>query len=526
MSITINELVALPFVQTRFVAGRTGGDRAVLWAHTCELSHPWEWLGTGDLLLSDGLNFPAAADEQVKFVQALARAAMSGLALAEGMHAPPLTAEATAAADDLGFPILETAYSVPFVTLARTVADSNSREAGARLSKIIRVYDVLRRAHEAHFGGESLLADLGQATGTHLHVVDIHTGEVLLPGAVPLAPTLRQGLLDALEGAGRPLPTFVRVNVAGTSLLALPVGARERGVLLAEPVPRTADLDLVVLQHLATISHLEVERRAAVTLRRIEAGERLLGQLIDGSIDLETAESRMAAMGLGPRPWHAVSISTSGEFERDEFQARLRAAKIPHLAVRRQDELLALLPAEYATADVLVPGPKGSSSAGISEPVHTLKAIGDAARQARWAREAARSEGRTVVVYGEQSPTFLPRTVVEGEAAVARILGALIAYDEESGSQLVHSLRVFLDSNRSWKEGASRLGIHRQTLMYRMGRVEELTGRDLQNFQDQTDLYLALRTLQMLRGHRADNMTSCPDPSVRHGDAPTGDRLC
>lgn len=520
MSVTIKELVALPFLQTRFLAGRTGGERAVLWAHTCELPHPWEWLGTGDLLLADGLNFPASPEEQVAFVRALARAALSGLALAEGMHAPPLTDEAIAAADELDFPVLETAYSVPFVTLARTVADSNSREAAARLSKIIRVYDVLRRAHEGHFAAGSLLGDLGTVTGTHLHVVDTHTGEVLLPGAVPLTPALRQGLLDALEGAGRPLPTFVRVTVTDTSLLALPVGNGGRGVLLAEPVPPSAQLDLVVLQHLATISHLEVERREAVRLRRVQAEDRLLGHLIDGSIDLETAESQVTAMGLRRRPWRAASISPAGEFARDGLQTRLRAADIPHLATRRGDELLALLPAEHATADDLGVGSGNSSSAGVSEPVHSLKAIGDAVRQARWAREAARSEGRAVVVYGEQSPTFLPRTVVEGEAAVARILGPLIAYDQDSGSQLVHSLEVFLDSNRSWKEGAQRLGIHRQTLMYRMRRVEELTGRELQSSRDQADLYLALRTFQMLGGHRQENRDGRADPSVLLGTDP------
>jgi PucR family transcriptional regulator, purine catabolism regulatory protein len=59
---------------------------------------------------------------------------------------------------------------------------------------------------------------------------------------------------------------------------------------------------------------------------------------------------------------------------------------------------------------------------------------------------------------------------------------------------------VFLDCNRSWKEGSDRLGVHRQTLVYRMRRVEELTGRKLSSLQDQTDLYLALKTLRMLRG--------------------------
>ncbi|NEK87320.1 hypothetical protein GCU60_16385 [Blastococcus saxobsidens] len=500
MGITVNELVALPSLGTRFLAGRSGADRAVQWAHTCELPDPWKWLGTGDLLLSDGYNFPAEAAEQVRFIEELAHAALSGLALAEGMHAAPLTGEAIAAADALAFPVLETAYSVPFVTLVRTVADSNSQEASARLGKVLRMYDILRRAHQANFRGDALLDQLGRDAGARLHVLDVRTGESLMPAEVPITPSLCQAALASVQDAGRPLPTFLRVTLPEESSLVLPVGTGEKAVLLAEPLPAGASPDLVVLQHLATIAHLEVERRTAIALRRSEAGGRLLAQLLDGTIDVDTAEARLAALGLGRRPWRAVCIRSTAHGDHAAVQLRLSSAKVPHLMMRRTDEVLALVPDECATTDLFDFEGEGRVSAGLSQAVHTVKAVGDAARQARWAMEASRSEGHRVVVYGEQVPAFMPRTVTEGAALVTRILGPLIAYDSENESQLVHSLRVFLDSNRSWKAGAERLGVHRQTLVYRMRRVEELTGRHLQSLPDQTDLYLALKTLQLLGG--------------------------
>ncbi|RZU30431.1 PucR family transcriptional regulator [Blastococcus saxobsidens] len=501
MSITIEALVALPALRTRFLAGRSGKGRAVLWAHTCELPDPWNWLGTGDLLLSDGYNFPVDAEGQVQFLENLAQAALSGLALAEGMHAPALTAEAMATADALGFPVLETAYAVPFVTVARTVADSNSQEASARLTKIIRLYDALRRAHQANFRGEALLDQLGSEAGVDLHVIDVNTGEPLLPTREALGAPVREALLETIACRSRPLPTFIRVTVADETVLALPVQAGERAVLVIEASPSGTVPDLVVLQHVATIADLEVERRAAGALRRREAGARLLAQLVDGSIDVEGAESRLSALGLGRRPWRVVcASSTEGPMTLERAQAPLTAAGVPHLLLESHDEVLALLADEHTTPDIFGAPRDPRFRGGVSQPVHSLRAVGDAARQARWALEAARSEQSTVVVYGEQSPTFMPRTVAEGEAVVARVLGPVIAYDADNDSRLVQSLEVFLDCNRSWKEGADRLGIHRQTLVYRMHRIEELTGRKLQNLQDQTDLYLALKTLQMLRG--------------------------
>jgi purine catabolism regulator len=498
MSITINELVALPSLRTRFLAGEGGRHRAVHWAHTCELPDPWNWLGTGDLLLSDGYNFPAEAEKQAEFLEALAQAALSGVAFAEGMHAPSLTVEGKAAADALAFPVLETAYAVPFVTVVRTVADSNSREASARLLKIIRLYDVVRRAHQAKFRGNALIDQLSDELGTRLYVADVRTGQSLLPTRHSIPDLLRGALLERLRTREGPLPTFIRLSLAEGPTLALPVEAGERAVLVVEPLSGLASPDLVVLEHVAAIAGLEVERLAAASLRRLESGGRLLCRLMDGSTDLEAAEAQLTAIGLGRRPWRLLCIAGDAGLTADDVQASFAREGTPHLVAQREDRLWLLLADEHVSGGQFGLVRDTWLQAGVSQQVHSLKGVGDAARQARWALEAARSEGRNLVVYGEHAPLFLPRTVAEGEAAVDWVLGPVIAYDAENDSQLLHSLGVFLDCNMSWKDGADRLRIHRQTLVYRMHRVEELTGRNLQNLEDQTHLYLALKTLRML----------------------------
>jgi purine catabolism regulator len=72
------------------------------------------------------------------------------------------------------------------------------------------------------------------------------------------------------------------------------------------------------------------------------------------------------------------------------------------------------------------------------------------------------------------------------------VLGALLDYDRTHDAELVKSLRVFLSNNRSWKNSAAELHIHKQTLVYRMRRVEELTGRRLDDTGDVAELWFAL----------------------------------
>jgi DNA-binding PucR family transcriptional regulator len=74
-----------------------------------------------------------------------------------------------------------------------------------------------------------------------------------------------------------------------------------------------------------------------------------------------------------------------------------------------------------------------------------------------------------------------------------RLLGPLVAYDAAHRTDLLATLEAFLDCDGSWTRCAARLHLHVNTLRYRIGRIEHLTGRDLSTFPGRVDLYLALR---------------------------------
>jgi purine catabolism regulator len=61
----------------------------------------------------------------------------------------------------------------------------------------------------------------------------------------------------------------------------------------------------------------------------------------------------------------------------------------------------------------------------------------------------------------------------------ATLLAPLDEHDERRGSELVPTLDAYLDLGGALAQAADRLRIHRNTLSYRLGRIAELTGRDL-----------------------------------------------
>ncbi|WP_162252589.1 PucR family transcriptional regulator, partial [Streptomyces griseoruber] len=56
---------------------------------------------------------------------------------------------------------------------------------------------------------------------------------------------------------------------------------------------------------------------------------------------------------------------------------------------------------------------------------------------------------------------------------------------------------VFLDCAGQASRTAARLGIHRQTLYYRLSRVEQLTGLDLADGEDRLLLHMTLKAARL-----------------------------
>lgn len=68
----------------------------------------------------------------------------------------------------------------------------------------------------------------------------------------------------------------------------------------------------------------------------------------------------------------------------------------------------------------------------------------------------------------------------------------IIEYDKNNRLDLLKTLKIYFQNNCSLTETASSLFIHKNTLIYRLKKVEELTGYNFKNFQDRVVLYISI----------------------------------
>ncbi|WP_217164151.1 PucR family transcriptional regulator ligand-binding domain-containing protein [Streptomyces sp. AC512_CC834] len=140
----------------------------------------------------------------------------------------------------------------------------------------------------------------------------------------------------------------------------------------------------------------------------------------------------------------------------------------------------------------------GRVTLGVSAAVHSAEGLRGALEEARHARRVAAARPGRVCAAGHQELAshvlllpFVPDDV--RRAFTARLLDPLRDYDRRHRAELVPTLEAFLDSDGSWTRCANRLHLHVNTLRYRVGRIEQLTGRDLSRLEDKLDFFLALR---------------------------------
>ncbi|WP_086767523.1 PucR family transcriptional regulator [Streptomyces bobili] len=301
-----------------------------------------------------------------------------------------------------------------------------------------------------------------------------------------------------------------------------------------------ADERLDLLQGVTQLISVERDRRDAARTVRRRLAQEILELVQTGAAPAEiAARLRVAAPvllpGLGAAPHWQVVVArvewNGGEIEGgpvaqsllEEILVDPRATgpePSDRIAVAHTgDEAIALVPLPAVSsehdgseagvlADALLASVReplaagldgdGRVTLGVSAAVHSAEGLRGALEEARHARRVAAARPGRVCAAGHQELAshvlllpFVPDDV--RRAFTARLLDPLREYDRRHRAELIPTLEAFLDCDGSWTRCASRLHLHVNTLRYRVGRIEQLTGRDLSRLEDKLDFFLALR---------------------------------
>jgi purine catabolism regulator len=400
---------------------------------------------------------------------------------------------------------------------------TNLREVEREIQRLIGDYEAQldRRAAQlanaltqrslAGVGLQGMLDLLVERTG---HTVGYYslTGEIRMLRGRGAARVALQTLRPTTAGAMQHLGQAVWVVVIGTS--------GDRLGCLAIAGTTLDDWDQIAAQQTGTALALELAKEHAV----MAAEERLRGNFVQavlmGPPDSEALLRRGQELGYDLRVPHAALLCAATPANESTaarvamlLSSSLGALGIAAPTMRRDDGVLCYLPVQ----------PQGPRAHELAERLRArmanempsmVLALGkDADSVAAWPRSLREAE--QALFLGQQ--LFDTSRVLDfSDLGVYRLLvllrespelwdfyrstlAALADYDARQKNELLKTLESFFACLGNLARTADTLHVHRNTLLYRLQRIKEISGLDLDDAEDRLALWLALKTHRVLQ---------------------------
>jgi purine catabolism regulator len=550
--VTLAELVRLALPRgTRVLAGERNLNRRVSWARVLR-ARPLTLSGIeeGELVVVTSAARWLSSDSTslARLIFDLAPARVAGFVVEGDVPRAAVDAAETVDMPLLVLPSQASALEVE-QAVARCIVD---RQAGLR-QRVEEVYNDLLRLALEDAGVEAIAQALADRAGRSVAVVDEHQEVQALAhpvGAsgpwvalVPDAPSLVRVLTtssgdDALwPRDGSQLPPVVHLVLDDHRLACLVVPMVIKGTvaghlsLLGAPGD-FQELDYLLAQRAAGVFAIELARQRAVLEAQMRLQGDFLEDLLAGNFGAEEAMlARARHLGHDLRRPHVVVVLglDPGETGRpggsdparalrptrrflDVARRELRARFPTALFLERGDLLSALIPfdsralkeqlEEVRVRIHLVLG-GAPVSLGVGRYHEGLSGLASSYREAERALAIGQRMlgGNRTVAFDDLGIYRILFPLVgtpELEAFCHELVGALEAYDRRHGAELLKTLAAFFACNGNHVQTARMLHLHRNTLLYRLDRIREIAGVDLDDPETRLSLQVALKALQVM----------------------------
>jgi purine catabolism regulator len=545
-----------PLRKSRVVAGKQGLDNVVESVNVMEVPDILDWVRAGELLVTTmyPLRDDAAAIETL--VPCLAEKGLAGLAITPLSYVEDLPQCMVDAANRLAFPLIELPPKVSFIDIIQPLTNkilnlqANELQQSERIlrqfidfvlggadysdiahaiaqvvQRPVSIIDRFRRVL-----GSGFLVDHAQVQKRFIRddgTGDSYLNELYQPElveALPVGEVKRMRIV----GADGPVDHIVcPVRVSSMTLGEIIIWGS-----LPYPLQFT---DLIAIEHGSTVVALKMMETRSIS----ETEQRFRNQILEMLLSDQPAAREQAIhlsqeMGSRLNPPFAVIVvkpdPPSGTLlgkvksaEQNNIDSSLHLAEryIRHLESQASfwhqgprlvvffplksdqlSEVKGLLVQELSKVSERVRSENDpyTVSIGISSPAFDLAEF----RQAYECAEQSLQLGRVfqerpsgTVTHYEDLGLFRVISLAESPAGLGRFcqdaIGPLLSYDRENGTELLKTLRIFLEQNQNSVRAAEALFIHYNTMRYRLDRIKEILGDVLDNPQQRLTIEIALQ---------------------------------
>ena len=385
------------------------------------------------------------------------------------------------------------------------------------VSTLSKIMETHRQLNEivVNAGEAGIAQTLHQLTGFPVFIQDLHGNTRASAGDLPAGrrakeqPGQRHELIRRLQITRRAFH-----HRRAWLVLANPRPGVLGVIALADAARTATETDLAALEYAATVLSVELSRLQSVAEAELRSQRDFAEELLAGA-DESTVKASAHALGYDPERSHRVVLATRRPHDGiDErfFQAIVREVRridIATLVVGRANHVVVIA---YRETDwiklrthIASQLPDGACQLAVGSRYPDAWHIAASYREAQFVANLPSSAPAPVLLFDELGVYRMLSSVTDPagiEAFMNDQIGALLEYDTRHHSGLLITLAQYFDSGCNIDRAAAELSVHRSTLKYRLKRIRELLGRDLNDGPTRLNLHLATRvwlTLESLR---------------------------
>lgn len=525
---TVQEALALESLRSAVVvAGANGISRDIVWAHVVDMPDPAPWVRPGHFLLTTGFAWPTQEREVRSLIRLLGSRGLAAVGLAVPGYLRKFSDAAREEADKLDLPLIEIPFDVPFVQITEELHRAILAQQYRTIERSEQIHRSLTRAAAEGSNLADLARTLGELLDRSVTFEDPEGKLLAFHTAGHIEDPIRRQTLedqqspaqlaDALQASG--LAREIRESAGPVRVGAMPelglvarvvcpirLGSELVGLVwIIEGGTKLSELDFRAAEHAALVAAVHVAHQRELAMTEARLGYASFLSLLEAEEEDPQAVERARLVGFEPHGVHRVGICTIAEplpLTREGFMHRERLATVLTRSLRTLGTKPVLTASLNRVTFLLPEGidPKVLWTALEDDSVRMV--VGRSHAGTDGARRSYR-EAQSLLNYPDGSKVsmfedaLVPRVLMGDSGAhgafIEHIFGKL--RKRKDGQTLESALLSLAKHGFSLKTTAEALGVHQNTLRYRLGKALDVIGVDLEDPEARFSIQLAARIL-------------------------------
>ncbi|WP_340026285.1 PucR family transcriptional regulator ligand-binding domain-containing protein [Paenibacillus sp. FSL K6-1096] len=541
--LTIRDALKRPlFAEAELIGGRSGLNRAVRWVHVLESPSLESLIHGEEMILTTGMGASRDTAAACSFMQNLIDRNAACLCIELGTYFSEIPQEMISLANRHDFPLIQFTRTVRFVDITLDLHSLIINRHHRMLQELESISREFHRLTLTSQGTLKVLQLLCKSTRTQIVYVQPQSKPLFFPA---LPPGEQQPLLEAFaafreEMEGVQPEAAPQLREYGHRTMAVkPVGALDQTwayILMVCP-HKPQEFDCLLLDSASLSIAQELLRTRYMEERKLFSENLWVEELVGGR---SQDDNRLKGL-IGPdfnlvnelpyrvclieienppevkwnspeNDWESITFHLSlllrSIFEKHSLRPliTLKNNRLTVIALDIQSRVpgklrlqQALDALQHIRADEKLKDLQLVT--GVSKAHRGLKHAHAAYQEAVQALSLYSCYQKPILMYEELGVFQLLLSLNDGrtlESFIRSYLGPLIDHDEAKGSELLLTLRVYLDHDGSKQIAARSLFIVRQSLYYRLDKITELLGEDFMLPENRISIQVALRAYQLL----------------------------